>query len=118
LNAQLQLAIFNGLLQVNAAPYNALGYTYIRAWCADPINQALNNGTIRTGVPLSNAQKAAINSVTGLDISNELQNNGYYLQILPATAQVRGNRQSPPVKLWYMDGGAIQQITLASIAVL
>jgi len=31
---------------------------------------------------------------------------------------VRGQRKSPPVKLWYMDGGSIQQITLASIAVL
>lgn len=118
LNAQLQLAIFEGLLAVNSAPYNELGYSFIRAWCADPIAQALNNGTIRTGVPLSNAQKAQINSAAGLDISKELTNNGYYLQVLPATAQVRGNRQSPPVNLWYMDGGAIQQITLASIAVL
>lgn len=118
LNTQLQLSIFNGLISVNAAPYNELGNTFIRAWCADPIAQALNNGAIRTGVPLSNSQKANINAAAGLDISNELQNNGYYLQILPASAQVRANRQSPPVKLWYMDGGAIQQITLASIAVL
>ena len=53
-----------------------------------------------------------------MDISSDLQSKGYYLQILPATAQVRGQRKSPPVKLWYMDGGSIQQITLASIAVL
>jgi hypothetical protein len=118
LNAQLQLAIFNGLLSVNAAPYNSQGETFIRSWCADPITEALNNGTIRVGVPLSQSQKATIASQAGLDISNSLQNQGYYLQILPATAQVRQQRQSPPVKLWYTDGGAIQQITLASIAVL
>lgn len=118
LNAQLQLAIFVGLTQVNAAPYNSQGETLVRAWCADPITEALNNGSIRIGVPLSASQKATIASQAGFDISTQLETQGYYLQILPATAQVRAARQSPPVKLWYMDGGAIQQITLASIAVL
>lgn len=118
LNAQLQLSIFVGLQQVNSAPYNSQGDALIRAWCTDPINEALNNGSIRTGVPLSASQKATIISQAGLDISTQLLGQGYYLQILPATAQVRQARQSPPVKLWYMDGQAIQQITLASIAVL
>lgn len=118
MNSQLQLAIISGLTAVNSTPYNEMGYTFIRAWCNDPIQQALNNGTIRVGVPLSSAQKAQINSAAGLDITRELEDNGYYLQILPATAQTRGNRQSPPINFWYMDGGAIQQITLASIAVL
>lgn len=118
LNAQLQLSIFVGLTQVNSAPYNSQGEALIRAWCADPILEGLNNGTIRVGVPLSQSQKATIFSQAGLDISTQLETQGYYLQILPATAQIRQQRQSPPVRLWYMDGGAIQQITVASIAVL
>lgn len=118
LNSQLGLAMFVGLTQVNSAPYNSQGETYIRSWCADPITEALNNGTIRIGVPLSASQKATIAGQAGLDISTQLETQGYYLQILPATAQVRAARQSPPVKLWYTDGGAIHQITLASIAVL
>jgi len=118
LNAQLQLAIFVGLQANNSTPYNSQGDTFIRSWCADPITEALNNGSIRIGVPLSMSQKATIAAQAGFDISTQLETQGYYLQILPATAQVRQQRQSPPVKLWYMDGGAIQQITLASIAVL
>lgn len=118
LNSQLRLAIWSGLRSVNYAPYNAQGETLIRAWCADPIAEALNNGTIQTGIQLSASQKATIAQQAGLDISNELYGQGYYLQILPATAQIRGQRQSPPCKLWYTDGGSIQQITLASIAVL
>lgn len=118
LNSRLQLSIFVGLQQVNAAPYNSQGETLIRAWCGDPITEALNNGTIRVGVPLSQAQSANIAAQVGFDITAPLENQGWYLQILPATAIVRQARQSPPVKLWYMDGGAIQQITLASIAVL
>lgn len=118
LNAQLQLSIFVGLQAVNAAPYNSQGETFIRSWCGDPITEALNNGTIRIGVPLSQSQSSAIAAQVGFDITTQLETQGYYLQILPATAQVRQARQSPPVKLFYVDGGAIQQITLASIAVL
>lgn len=118
LNSQLRLAIWSGLRAVNYAPYNALGETLLRSWCADPIAEALNNGTIQTGVTLSNSQKATIAMQAGLDISNELFGQGYYLQILPATAQVRGQRQSPPCRLFYCDGGSIQAVNLPSIAIL
>lgn len=118
LNAQLQGSVFTGLQGVNSAPYNSQGEALIRAWCADPIREALNNGTIRVGVALSSSQIAIITQQAGLDITTQLQTQGYYLQILPATAQIRQARQSPPIKLWYVDGGSIQQITLASIAVL
>lgn len=118
LNSQLRLGIWYGLRAVNYAPYNAYGETLLRSWCADPIAEALNNGTIQTGVTLSSSQKSTIAQQAGLDISNELFAQGYYLQILPATAQVRGQRQSPPCKLWYCDGGSIQSVVLPSIAIL
>lgn len=118
LNAQLGLSMFTGLMAVNSSPYNSEGETFIRSWCKDPTDEALNNGTIRIGVPLGASQAATIAGQVGFDISTQLETQGSYLQILPATAQVRQGRQSPPVKLWYMDGGALQQITLASIAVL
>lgn len=118
LNSQLALSIFNGLLQVNMAPYNDLGYNLIRAWCSDPIAQAVNCGIIRSGVTLSNSQIAAINYAVGKDISTQLQTQGYYLNIVNATTQQRGARTSPPIQLYYVDGGAIQQVTLNSIVVL
>ena len=118
LNSQLGLAIFEGLLQINLAPYNEVGNTFIRMWCADPISKAVNAGIIRTGVNLSNAQIAATTNAIGIDVSKNLQTNGYYLHIGIADAQTRGSRQSPPVSLYYTDGGAIQKITLNSIVVL
>ena len=118
MNSQFQLSIFTGLMSVNSAPYNDLGDTYIRAWMADPIVQAKNNGTIREGVTLSQSQAAAVNSAAGLNITQELFSNGYYLQIGVATAQTRGARQSPPINFWYCDGGSIQNIVVPSIAVL
>lgn len=118
LNSQLALAIFEGLLQVNLAPYNNVGDTLLRAWCTDPISQAVNCGIIRSGVTLSSAQIANITYALGFDISKNLQTSGYYLYIGTASTQTRGQRQSPPIALYYTDGGAIQKITLDSIVIL
>jgi hypothetical protein len=117
LNSQLKLGIFTGLLSVNSSPYNDLGYGLMRAWTQPSVVQAKNNGTIRAGILLSASQIAQIAAAAGKDISGPLQTNGYYLQILPASTQVRGLRQSPPATLWYTDGQAIQQVTLNSIVV-
>ena len=84
----------------------------------DPINSALNSGVIRTGVVLSSAQSAIVNNAAGKAIANTLQHQGYYLQILDPGAQARSNRQTPVINFWYTDGGAVQQINLASIDVM
>ena len=118
LNSQLQLALMTLLTNVNDIPYNQQGYSLIRASCMDPINQALNFGTIRQGVTLSAAQIAEVNNAAGAQIDKLLSQRGWYLQIKDATAQVRSQRGTPPMTLWYMDGGSVQQINLASIVVL
>src|SRR5579872_6273182 len=117
LKNQLQLALMTLLTSVPSIPYNSAGYDLIEAACADPINAAVNFGAIRAGVPLSALQVAEVNNAAGAQISDVLQNRGWYLQVLPATAQVRVARQSPPITLWYMDGQSVQQITLQSLEV-
>lgn len=117
LNNALQLAILSGLVQAKSVPYNAAGYALIRAWCMDPINAALNFGAIRQGVTLSAAQIAEVNSAAGVNIASVLSTQGFYLQVKDATPQVRAARGSPPCSLWYMDGGSVQSINLASILV-
>ncbi len=118
LNSQLQLALMSLMTQVKSLPYNNQGYGLLRAACQDPIDQALNFGSIRPGIPLSNAQRAEINADADADVATTIETQGYYLQILPATTQTRGERGSPPMTLWYTDGGSIQQINLASIDVM
>lgn len=115
LNNQLQLAILTGLTNVGSIPYNSKGYSLIEAFCMDPINQALNFGSIRPGVTLSAAQITAVNEAAGAIIAPTLQTRGWYLQVKDASPQVRAARGSPPCTLWYMDGGSIQKIDLASI---
>ena len=116
LNNSFQLALMTLFASVNALPYDQGGYTQVEAALQGTINQALFNGVIRTGIALSPSQIAIANSQAGTDISSALQNNGYYLQVLPVTnPTTRATRTSPPCNFWYTDGGAIQQITLNSI---
>ena len=117
LNSQLQLALIELLVNTKSIPYNALGIALQRAACQDPINEALNFGAIREGVTLSEQQKAIINMEAGFDAATQIETNGYYLLIQQASAQVRGLRASMPMKLWYADGGDVNSINLASIAV-
>jgi hypothetical protein len=117
LNANLQLAMVNLFTSVPSIPYNASGYGLVYAACLGPINAAINFGAIRKGVVLSAAQVAEIQYLLGFDASAAIMANGFYLQIVPATAPTRAARQSPSISLLYQDGESIQQLTLASIVI-
>ena len=116
-NNALQLALMTLLTSVKSLPYDINGYTLVRAACQDPINQALNYGMFAPGVAMSALQIAEVNAAAGLNITQTLQSNGYYLQVLPAIAQVRGARTSPPITVWYLYAGSIQRINVASVEV-
>lgn len=117
LSNAFQLAFLTLLTNVPSIPYNVPGYALVESAAMDPINAALNFGAIRAGVPLSASQKAQVNAAAGVQIDTTLAARGWYLQILPASALIRGLRQSPPCSFWYMDGGSIHQINLASVVV-
>jgi hypothetical protein len=117
LNNAFQLAMMTLLTSVKSLPFDAAGYALVRAACMDPINAGLNFGAFSGGVTLSAAQIAEVNNAAGANIASTLGSQGWYLQILPATAQVRGARTSPPMTFWYMDAGSIQSLNLASVEV-
>lgn len=118
MNNKFQLALMSLLTTVGSIPYNQAGYSLIRAAMMDPINQMLNFGGIRSGVSLSSQQKAVLNMAAGVDISDTIEQDGWYLQILDPGAQVRGLRGTPVINFWYTDGGAVQKIQLASIDIM
>jgi hypothetical protein len=117
MNNGFQQALMELLTQTGSIPYTQVGYTMIKAACQDVINAALNFGAIRAGVTLSEAQINAVNNMAGVPIDGILNSIGYYLQVLDAAPQVRGNRGTPPCTFWYADGGSVQRITLASVMV-
>lgn len=114
----IQESVMVGLGQVNRVPYTPAGYTLIKAWLTDPVVRARKNGVIDVGVTLSESQKAQLYSEAGLDISDELFTNGYYVQVSDPGATVRVNRGSPNVSIWYTYGGNVNKLEIASTAVL
>ena len=131
LNAQLELQLVTLFTTIGKIPYDPYGYGLIRAALVGqptangnvtqngPINNALNNGVIQTGVQLSSSQAAAINAAAGVqNAASAVQNNGYYLQILDPGATARAASQTPIINFWYSSGGAILSFSIASIDVL
>lgn len=114
-NSYCQSALLNFLATARSVPYDDGGRTAIEAALKDPIDAALNFGMFGPG-PLSNSQVAAVNGAAGAQIAATLQTQGYFLQVQAASAAVRAARTTPPAKLWYIDKGAVQAITLNSIA--
>ena len=118
LNSDLQLAFMDLFASIKSVPYNQRGYNLLRATASDPINAGLNFGSIQPGVELSARQIAEIDTAAGqTGVGRAVITTGYYLQILPATSDIRVTRGSPPMTLWFADGGSIQRIDLASIDV-
>ena len=72
------------------------------------VDRALTNGVIDRGVRLSETQKTELINEAGKDISTDLYNNGYVLQINDATAAVRQARISPSMSFWYTYGSVPQ----------
>ena len=115
MNSQFQLDLIELLVTVNSVPYNAAGYALIQAACMSTINQMLNFGAIRAGVPLSSLQAADVNYLAGYRIDDVLFAQGWYFLVEPATPQVRQARQTPTCYFFYMDGQSVQTLTLSSI---
>ncbi len=118
LNESFKNAVLNGFRATGKISYNDAGYTLVRAWLSDPINQAINNGIIQTGIVLSETQKAQIISEVGKDITAELTANGYYLQITDPQAAARAVGASPIITFYYTDGGAVKKLQIASTVIL
>lgn len=118
LNSQLQLALITLLTSSKSIPYNDVGRALQRAACQDAIDEAVNFGSIRAGVDLSEQQRAIINNEAGSDVATQVEDRGYCLYIGKASAQTRGNRESMPMKLWYTDGGSVHSINMGSINIM
>lgn len=118
LNSQFQLALMNLLTQIGSVSYTPAGFGLIRNTLQDPIAAALAFGTIRAGVTLSAQQIAEVNQAAGVNAASVIQTQGSFLQILDPGAAARANRQSPIINFWYADGDDVQQITMASTAIL
>lgn len=107
----IQRSCMDGFKAINRAPYNDMGRAYISAWLQDPISLCLRNGVIDPGLDLSESQRVQIMQEVGQDITTTLFTKGYWYGIEMPSANVRAERGSPIVSIFYCYAGAIQRIT-------
>jgi hypothetical protein len=114
LNDALQVALMDLLTTANSVPFNADGYALVEAAMLDPVQSGVNFGSIRAGVTLSNDQIAQINAAAGKPIANTVQTRGWYIQVIPASPNVRAQRGPLQVYLFYADGQSVHRIVATS----
>lgn len=118
LRRTMQQALFETLLAYRTLPYNADGYNAIYQGAQGTIEQAVQNGVIRSGVTLSASQQAEVNRSAGIPIADQVSSLGWYLQVSDPPTPVRTERGSPTVNFWYCDGGSIQKIVVSATTIL
>lgn len=118
LKARMQAAWLTVLMNANVLPFNVDGYSVIYAGSIGTINAGLNAGLIVPGVTLSAEQISQVNREAGLDISEALYTQGWYLQIPDANTAARIARGPLRPNFWYCDGGSIQTIQGTSTTIL
>lgn len=117
MNDSFQVNLMTLLTSVKSIPYSTEGYAQIEAAMMDTVNAAVNFGAIRSGITLSESQAAQINSSAGFNISDTIEERGWYILIQDASPAVRAAKGSPPVKFFYTDGGSVHTINVASVEV-
>ncbi len=115
---KLQTKIADNFTHTSRVGYDEAGLALISAFCKGVFDQAVLNGVITKGLAISPAQSEILKNEAGKDISSDLSNNGYHLQILEANDDTRMQRASPPCRLWYTYSGAVHSLNIAATAVV
>lgn len=114
-----QLNLIDLLFNIGQVPYNSQGDALIEQALMPTITAALNFGSIKAGVALSELQIQSITQQFGNTAAQSIQLSGYYLYVNAsgADAATRSKRQTPEVAFYYTDGQSVQRITMNSVEV-
>ena len=110
----LQTAVFNFLLQSPRVPYTDDGVAGIVSVITNTCEQGVRNGGIAAGTAPA-AMTAEIQRATGNRAFDGDLPTGYLIYATPVdeVAQSdRSNRQGPPISVWVLGSGAINQIAI------
>ena len=112
LAAQLQNSLITLFVTATKIVNNPIGYAQIKASVNTIMKNAIDNQLIVTGNTFDDATKLELKREAGFDISDQLTNNGYFFQIIPASTSERAQRISTRNTLWYTKGSAIHKLTI------
>lgn len=119
IRSMIQRSCMDGLTQVNRAPFNAMGEAFISAWMQDPINKALNNGSMDKGITLNESQKQQILTETQSETAaSEIELNGYWTQIDLSDASQRSQRHATTILIYWAYAGSVHKMDIEAVTVL
>ena len=116
LNSLFQIALLTLFENALSVPFTTVGASLIEQACQDVIQQGLDFGAFAPNT-LTSAQVAEINNSAGAPISNALQTQGYFLQVIIPNQSVQAARGPWPITFWYIDRNSVQSIDLSSVLV-
>ena len=108
-----QVALMQLLGNSTSVPFTSAGAAMLENALAAPIQAGLNFGAYGPGT-ITPAQATEVNTAAGANISNALQTQGYYLQVVPASGTVKQARGPQQINFWYVDNGSVQTISMNS----
>ena len=91
---------------------NQNGYGILKSVLQGVMQQAINNGVVQVGNTFDSTVASILQTQAGYDITPQLTNVGYVIQIVPATPAQRTARTLPFVNIWYTNGGSINTINV------
>lgn len=121
LNDRMQVSLRTSLGRANALPYNEASYGRLLGAIKGDIDAALNAGVINTGIQPDEAGLVEIAAELGMSVDSirsSLVNSGWLFYAKSPSAEARADRESPILKFYYTDGGAIQKIDLLSTVLI
>ena len=119
IRSMIQRSCMDGLTQVNRAPFNSMGEAFIRAWMQDPINKAINNGSMDRGITLNASQKQQILTETQSETAaSDIELNGYWARIDLSDASQRSQRHATTVALYWAYAGSVHKMDIEAVTVL
>jgi hypothetical protein len=114
IRAQLEQAWMDFRTQRKNLPFNDASYSAIRqVFALNVLEPAKVLGAVNSGVVLDEIQTIAINTLANVDDAAKLiEQNGYYIKIIPATVAQR-NARVLDVNVWYCSGGTINRVQVS-----
>ena len=85
----------------------------------DPINKALNNGSMDKGITLNESQKQQILTETQSETAaSEIELNGYWTQIDLSDASQRSQRHATTILIYWAYAGSVHKMDIEAVTVL
>lgn len=118
LTSLIQNSLATLISNAGRIPYNQQGISQIISILDGVAQNASVPGVIETGNTFNQIEIQEMIDLVGFDISSQMTQNGYYVYIVPPTADARINRVKVQGYFLYTNGGAINGIGIGQVLVM